>query len=118
MAGKWRAKIAFNPPALPYERVTLCLQTPGMHQPELGKHLTALRKEKNLTQEELVQKSRISVRTIQRIEAGEVLPRKSTVKILLEALGESFESFSNKPNEAMETQNTLPRHATHCSSRQ
>lgn len=64
-----------------------------MQQPELGRHLTALRKEKNLTQEELVEKSNVSVRTIQRIEAGEVLPRMSTVKILLEALGQSPESF-------------------------
>ncbi|HEY3430664.1 MAG TPA: helix-turn-helix transcriptional regulator, partial [Cyclobacteriaceae bacterium] len=53
-----------------------------MQQPELGIRLTALRKEKNLTQEELVAKSNVSVRTIQRIEAGEVLPRMSTVKIL------------------------------------
>lgn len=74
-----------------------------MQQPELGKRLTALRKEKNLTQEELVEKSHVSVRTIQRIEAGEVLPRMSTVKILLEALGEDYESFSTKPIETMET---------------
>jgi transcriptional regulator with XRE-family HTH domain len=68
-----------------------------------------LRKEKNLTQEELVEKSRVSVRTIQRIEAGEVLPRMLTVKILLEALGERYESFSIKQNQVMETQkNSLP----------
>ena len=46
-----------------------------MQQPELGRRLTALRKERTLTQEELVEKSHVSVRTIQRIEAGEVLPR-------------------------------------------
>lgn len=58
-----------------------------MQQPELGRQLTALRKEKSLTQEELAEKSHVSVRTIQRIEAGEVMPRTITVKILLEALG-------------------------------
>jgi transcriptional regulator with XRE-family HTH domain len=80
-----------------------------MQQPELGQQLTALRKEKNLTQEELVEKSHVSVRTIQRIEAGEVLPRISTVKILLEALGESYESFTSKSTQAVETQQiTLP----------
>jgi transcriptional regulator with XRE-family HTH domain len=80
-----------------------------MQQPELGRRLTALRKEKNLTQEELVEKSHVSVRTIQRIEAGEVLPRTITVKILLEALGESYESFSTKQNQVMEKQkSTLP----------
>ena len=80
-----------------------------MQQPELGRRLTALRKERNLTQEELVEKSYVSVRTIQRIEAGEVLPRMLTVKILLEALGEHYESFSTKPTQVMETQkNILP----------
>jgi transcriptional regulator with XRE-family HTH domain len=80
-----------------------------MQQPELGRRLTALRKERNLTQEELVEKSHVSVRTIQRIEAGEVLPRMITVKILLEALGESYESFSTNQNQVMETpKSTLP----------
>jgi transcriptional regulator with XRE-family HTH domain len=73
-----------------------------MQQPELGRKLTALRKEKNLTQEELVEKSNVSVRTIQRIEAGEVLPRMYTVKILLEALGQNHESFFTKPSNPME----------------
>jgi transcriptional regulator with XRE-family HTH domain len=75
----------------------------GMQQPELGRYLTALRKEKNLTQEELVEKSHVSVRTIQRIEAGEVLPRMVTVRILLEALGESYETFLAKKPQVMET---------------
>jgi len=78
-----------------------------MQQPELGKRLTALRKERNLTQEELVEKSHVSVRTIQRIEAGEVLPRMSTVKILLEALGERYESFSANAPQVMETQKSI-----------
>jgi transcriptional regulator with XRE-family HTH domain len=78
-----------------------------MQQPELGRRLTALRKERNLTQEELVEKSHVSVRTIQRIETGEVLPRMSTVKILLAALGEEYESFSARPSQAMETQKTI-----------
>src|SRR3954468_20838274 len=80
-----------------------------MQQPELGKRLTALRKEKNMTQEELVEKSHVSVRTIQRIEAGEVLPRMSTVKILLKALGGNYESFLTKP--AMEEQKNISPYA-------
>lgn len=80
-----------------------------MQQPELGSRLTALRKEKNLTQEELVEKSHVSVRTIQRIEAGEVLPRLSTVKILLTALGQNPDSFFNQPQQVMENRsNALP----------
>lgn len=73
-----------------------------MLQPELGTRLVELRKEKNLTQEELVEKSHVSVRTIQRIESCEVMPRLSTVKILWEALGEKFEP-STKSNQVMET---------------
>ncbi|MFD2935479.1 helix-turn-helix domain-containing protein [Spirosoma flavum] len=81
----------------------MCLSRRLMQQPELGRRLTALRKERNLTQEELVEISHVSVRTIQRIEASEVLPRLSTVKILLEALGESYESFTTKPTQVSET---------------
>jgi transcriptional regulator with XRE-family HTH domain len=77
-----------------------------MQQPDLGKRLTALRKEKNLTQEELVEKSHVSVRTIQRIEAGEVLPRISTVKILLTALGQPHEPFLNSKEDVMQHQPT------------
>ncbi len=57
-----------------------------MKQPALGQKIIALRKEKGLTQEELVEKCNISVRTIQRIEAGEVSPRSYTIKTILEAL--------------------------------
>ena len=81
-----------------------------MQQPELGKRLTVLRKEKNLTQEELVEKSHVSVRTIQRIEAGEVIPRISTVKILLEALGKNIESISTKTSNDMETKTNSLHH--------
>jgi len=56
-------------------------------QPELGQKILELRKAKGLTQEELVSKCNINVRTIQRIETGEVTPRTYTVKIILEALG-------------------------------
>jgi transcriptional regulator with XRE-family HTH domain len=64
-----------------------------MKQPALGQRILALRQEKGLTQEELVAQCNISVRTIQRIEAGEVTPRSYTVKTILSALGEDFEDF-------------------------
>ena len=57
-----------------------------MKQPELGRKITELRKAKGLTQEELVEKCNISVRTIQRIESGEVTPRSYTIKTILAAL--------------------------------
>ncbi len=61
-----------------------------MKQPALGKKIAELRQQKNLTQDELVEKCNVNVRTIQRIEAGEVTPRNSTLKIITEALGEDF----------------------------
>lgn len=65
-----------------------------MKQPALGQRILALRQEKGLTQEELVAQCNISVRTIQRIEAGEVVPRSYTVRTILSALGEDFEDFT------------------------
>ena len=42
-----------------------------MKQPQLGLKILELRQQKGFTQEELVEQCNISVRTIQRIEAGE-----------------------------------------------
>ena len=72
-----------------------------MKQPELGKRIFELRKGKGLTQEELVERCNINVRTIQRIEAGEVNPRSYTVKIILEVLGEDL----NKIHDNLITEN-------------
>ena len=57
-----------------------------MKQPDLGRKISELRKAKGLTQEELVDKCNISVRTLQRIETGEVTPRSYTIKTILAAL--------------------------------
>lgn len=57
-----------------------------MKQPELGKKIAELRKAKGLTQDELVEKCNINVRTLQRIEAGEVAPRSYTIKVIFTAL--------------------------------
>lgn len=59
----------------------------NMKQPELGKKISEMRRAKGLTQEELVELCNLNVRTIQRIESGEVTPRSYTIKALFEALG-------------------------------
>lgn len=64
-----------------------------MKQPELGQRILELRKAKGLTQEELVDRCNINVRTIQRIEAGEVTPRTFTIKTILEALGYDLDAI-------------------------
>lgn len=61
-----------------------------MKQPDLGKKIIELRKAKGLTQEELVEKCNLSVRTLQRIESGEVTPRSYTLKIIFSALDYNF----------------------------
>jgi len=66
-----------------------------MKQPELGQKILDLRRKKGLTQEDLVEKCNINVRTIQRIEAGEVSPRPYTIKTILAALDYDFESITN-----------------------
>jgi transcriptional regulator with XRE-family HTH domain len=67
-----------------------------MKQPALGQKILELRKQKGFTQEELVAACNINVRTIQRIEAGEVSPRSFTVKAILEVLGFEYKAvFEN-----------------------
>jgi transcriptional regulator with XRE-family HTH domain len=65
-----------------------------MQQPELGQKIVELRKGKGLTQEELVDMCNISVRTLQRIESGEVTPRSYTVKTILDALDYDISKIS------------------------
>lgn len=70
-----------------------------MKQPQLGQKIQEWRKAKGLTQEELVERCNINVRTIQRIEAGEVTPRSYTVKAILEVLEvepEEIKSFQSE----------------------
>ena len=62
-----------------------------MQQPELGNQIVNYRKIKGLTQEALVDKCNINVRTLQRIEAGEVTPRIQTIKLIFEALEINYE---------------------------
>lgn len=70
-----------------------------MKQPELGKKIAELRKAKGLTQEELVQKCNLSVRTLQRIESGEVTPRSYTIRIIFAALDfDIYDSSKRVPN--------------------
>ena len=76
-----------------------------MKQPELGRKIFELRKQKGLTQEELVAQCNINVRTIQRIEAGEVTPRSFTLKTILNVLGEDLENLHESDSSISETFN-------------
>lgn len=63
-----------------------------MKQPEFGKELVKIRKAIGLTQSELAEKCDITIRTIQRIESGLVMPRSFTVKALSTALDFDFQN--------------------------
>lgn len=65
-----------------------------MQQPQLGLKILELRKQKGLTQEELVDQCNINVRTLQRIESGEVSPRSYTIKTILSALDYDYETLN------------------------
>lgn len=64
-----------------------------------GQLIKELRLKKGITQEDLAAKTDISVRTIQRIESGEVDPRAYTLQSIAAALGVEFEVLSNSEPE-------------------
>lgn len=63
----------------------------------LSKQICETRKQQGFTQEELADKCRVDIRTIQRIESGKVTPRLYTLRIINEVLGTNFElkDFNN-----------------------
>jgi transcriptional regulator with XRE-family HTH domain len=52
----------------------------------LGEKISHLRKRSGISQELLAENSRVSLRTIQRIESGDVIPRPHTLKVIADAL--------------------------------
>ena len=59
----------------------------------IGQFIRETRLKRGMTQEELAAKTDISVRTIQRIENGEVDPRTFTLHTLASALDIDYEEF-------------------------
>ena len=62
----------------------------------IGRKIKDLRVLKGLTQEDLADRTKLSVRTIQRIEKGEVDPRTYTLNLLAEALEVDLETFTSE----------------------
>ena len=69
-----------------------------MKQPELGQLISEGRKQKGFTQMDLAGECNVDIRTIQRIEAGEVTPRFYTLRIINEVLGTDFDLNGTKNN--------------------
>jgi uncharacterized Tic20 family protein len=80
-----------------------------MDAKQLGQKIQELRKQKGMTQEDLAEKTGLSVRTIQRIESGEVDPRSYTLNQIAEALGVEITDLTNEKNQKPEPSETETR---------
>jgi transcriptional regulator with XRE-family HTH domain len=76
-----------------------------MKQPGFGRKLVEIRRANGLTQDELAEKCNITVRTIQRIEAGLVKPRAFTIKVISSTLGFDFHATSKFTSEDVDNAN-------------
>ncbi len=59
----------------------------------IAEKISLVRKNKGMTQEELSEKAKINLRTLQRIESGETVPRTSTLKNLCYAMQVNFDEI-------------------------
>ena len=66
-----------------------------MDQKKTGAFLQSLRKERNLTQEELAEKFSVTSRTVSRWESGETIPDLEKCKLLAELFGVSLDDLAN-----------------------
>ena len=66
-----------------------------------AKEVIKNRKAKSLTQEMLAEQSNLSIRTIQRIESGEVNPRLSTIKLICSVLDFEYCENPKKPKKKL-----------------
>ncbi len=64
-----------------------------MKSPHLSKRIKELKIQNGFSQEELSEKTGLSIRTIQRIESSETLPREVSLKKLAKVLGESTDAL-------------------------
>jgi transcriptional regulator with XRE-family HTH domain len=91
--------------------------TPIILPMTLHEQLAAARKKKGLTQEELAERSKVTVRTIQRLESGDTVPRAFTLRAIAAALDTPFESLQagsgSKEKEETAPASTSPGEAVH-----
>lgn len=65
-----------------------------MNKQTIADQIKSLRRAKGLSQEALAEEARINLRTLQRIEAGNTVPRGETLRLLAEALDVPVESLT------------------------
>ena len=74
-----------------------------MSDKNIHSRIKELRESKGLSQEELSEKAGVSLRTIQRIENGESVPRGSTLRTITSSLDVSSDYFSTPTQEKTDT---------------
>jgi len=70
-----------------------------MNNLNTSEQIKTLRRAKGLSQESLAESARINLRTLQRIEAGDTIPRGETLRLLAQALDVPVESLTPAPAE-------------------
>ncbi|SDF50159.1 Helix-turn-helix [Dyadobacter soli] len=70
-----------------------------MSKLNISEQIKTLRRAKGLSQESLAESARINLRTLQRIEAGDTIPRGETLRLLAQALDVLVESLTPAPAE-------------------
>ena len=71
----------------------------NMNKLNISEQIKTLRRAKGLSQESLAENARINLRTLQRIEAGDTIPRGETLRLLAQALDVPVESLVPAPQE-------------------
>ncbi len=79
-----------------------------MKQPFLGKKIAEARNQQAITQKELADLCQIDIRTIQRIESGEVIPRGSTLRLIAQTLRLDPQEILAETDEAAAQENPVP----------
>lgn len=77
---------------------------------KLQQRIIEARQQKGLTQEELAGLAGLSIRTVQRIESGESIPRSFSLKAIAGALGQSYEQLTADETEVFTTPPSDVRH--------
>lgn len=72
--------------------------------PVLGERLKKARKDCDLTQEQLAERTGLSTRHIAKIEKGDVNPSFEVLSTLVETLGVSFDAIFNPASEQVEAE--------------
>jgi serpin B len=75
-----------------------------MKNQDFREKLIEVRKTRGLTQEDVAKMCKVTVRTIQRLESGKVMPRAYTIKTISDNLGISFFETSNGDEQKEEQQ--------------